>query len=197
MTGTATLWWQRAIGSVLIQTNTCTTGSTNPCCEEWHQPIPGRSATIPSLWIKSWHSSPQFQTKWIPLPHDLPTLPNLHKYGPTRTKSNSLHSLCQRGQWKNQELPKEEYEFISGQVNSWLPLELHQAKEGPHDDRGVIYQIPCLDCDKSYIGETGRTLITRLTKHQRSCKNGEVPRSRVAQHKVEDSYLIDWNESMA
>lgn len=55
-------------------------------------------------------------------------------------------------------------------------LEQHQAKEGPRDNKVVIYQIPCLDCDKSYI-ETRWTLKTRLTDHQRSCQNREVQRS--------------------
>ncbi len=39
---------------------------------------------------------------------------------------------------------------------------------------GVIYRIPCLDCDCSYIGETGRTLRVRLSEHQRCCRNFEL-----------------------
>ena len=38
------------------------------------------------------------------------------------------------------------------------------------DAKGVIYCIPCKDCDKSHIEETGRTLWTRLT-HCRNCSN--------------------------
>ena len=43
----------------------------------------------------------------------------------------------------------------------------------PQDDmKGVIYSIPC-ECDAlySYIGETGRTLKTRLTEHQPAVRN--------------------------
>ena len=71
-----------------------------------------------------------------------------------------------------------------------------RPKRDPHDTKGVIYQIPCLDCDRSYIGETGRTLKTRLTEHRRNCRNGDVQRSGVAQHSIEDDYQIDWKESV-
>ena len=71
-----------------------------------------------------------------------------------------------------------------------------RPKRDPHDTKGVIYQIPCLDCDRSYIGETGRTLKTRLTEHRRNCRNGDVQRSGVAQHSIEDDHRIDWKESV-
>ena len=31
---------------------------------------------------------------------------------------------------------------------------------------GVVYQIPCKNCNQVYIGETGRTLATRLQEHK-------------------------------
>ena len=61
--------------------------------------------------------------------------------------------------------------------------------------RGVIYRIPCQDCGKSYIGETGRTLKVRLTEHKRYCHNGETNRSGVSQHTLVDNHRIDWEKS--
>ena len=60
----------------------------------------------------------------------------------------------------------------------------------PNDITGVIYRIPCQDCDHSYVGETGRTLKTRLSEHRRNCRNGEV--ESVAQHTIEEDHRIDW-----
>ncbi len=60
---------------------------------------------------------------------------------------------------------------------------------------GVIYRIPCLDCDRSYIEETGRTLRVRLSEHQRCCKNFETQKSAVAQHCLEEHHRIDWQGS--
>ena len=36
----------------------------------------------------------------------------------------------------------------------------------PEEQSEVIYQIPCKNCSKSYIGETGRLLKTRLDEHK-------------------------------
>ena len=55
---------------------------------------------------------------------------------------------------------------------------------------------PLLGLRQVILGETGRTLKTRLTEHQRNCRNGEVQRSGVAQHSIEDDHRIDWKESV-
>ncbi len=36
---------------------------------------------------------------------------------------------------------------------------------------GVVYKIPCNDCDKSYSGQTGRKLAIRINDHKSACKN--------------------------
>ena len=64
------------------------------------------------------------------------------------------------------------------------------------DTTGVVYRIPCMDCDRSYIGETCRTLNARLKEHQRCCRNLDLQKSAVAQHAVEEDHRIDWNNNM-
>ena len=39
-------------------------------------------------------------------------------------------------------------------------------KDDPKDKQGTVYRIRCNDCNGTYIGETGRTLTTRLGEHQ-------------------------------
>ena len=42
-------------------------------------------------------------------------------------------------------------------------------RDEPNKRQGVVYKIKCSDCQASYIGETGRNVNTRLTKHKRIC----------------------------
>ena len=39
---------------------------------------------------------------------------------------------------------------------------------------GVVYQIPCGNCEKLYIGQRGRTLDDRLKEHRRALISGNV-----------------------
>ena len=62
----------------------------------------------------------------------------------------------------------------------------------PHNKRpGVIYKIRC-ECGHFYIGETGRTLNTRLKEHKAACRLGAFERSAVAEHTWQPGHAIDW-----
>ena len=69
---------------------------------------------------------------------------------------------------------------------------------------GVVYQIPCWDCTGVYIGETGWTYKTRLTKHKRDLKpanlakvNGNNFNKKTALVKlvITKDHRVDWDHS--
>ena len=43
-------------------------------------------------------------------------------------------------------------------------------KRSLEDSTGVVYQIPCKDCDKVYVGETGRKFGVRKTEHKQEAE---------------------------
>jgi hypothetical protein len=45
-----------------------------------------------------------------------------------------------------------------------------------------VYRIPCQTCGKNYIGETGRSVKTRLEEHERAIRLGQSTKSAVAEH---------------
>ena len=49
-----------------------------------------------------------------------------------------------------------------------LRQSLVHVKNSIPDERkkGVVYEIPCMDCEQVYIGETGRTMQKRVTEHK-------------------------------
>ena len=53
-----------------------------------------------------------------------------------------------------------------------LRSSLVHVKQPREDKRkkGVIYEVPCKDCQCVYIGETGRTLEKRLSEHKNAVK---------------------------
>ena len=65
--------------------------------------------------------------------------------------------------------------------------------KGPqkHMDKGVVYQIPCAQCNEVYIGETGRPLKTRISEHKRAVATGDV-RNANATHWMRTNYNMDW-----
>ena len=53
--------------------------------------------------------------------------------------------------------------------------------------KGVVYEVPCMDCNSSYIGETGRSLKKQLVEHKSAVKrhdtkNGIAVHAREHQH---------------
>ena len=63
------------------------------------------------------------------------------------------------------------------------------------DIKGVVYRIPCKDCDETYIGETGRTLKTRLQEHKRDVRLGHTTTNAVAYHAHSQLHQIDWDNA--
>ena len=63
----------------------------------------------------------------------------------------------------------------------------------PPDKCGVVYSIECSNCPKTYIGETGRPLKTRLKEHQKSAKVGDL-KSALSQHQLETGHRVNFEE---
>ena len=57
--------------------------------------------------------------------------------------------------------------------------------------RGVVYEVPCKDCSKTYVGETKRTLKVRLGEHRQAVKRGD-PKNGIAVHVHNTQHAIDW-----
>ena len=65
----------------------------------------------------------------------------------------------------------------------------------PHNKKGVVYWIPWQDCDKVYIGETGRTLHACQKEHKRHLTNRHTEDSAVAAHAHRQLHDIDWENT--
>ena len=57
-----------------------------------------------------------------------------------------------------------------------------------------MYRIKCTDWQATYIGETDRSPKTRLTKHKRATKNGDI-RNHISEHHRLTKHKIDWDSA--
>jgi predicted GIY-YIG superfamily endonuclease len=57
-----------------------------------------------------------------------------------------------------------------------------------------VYRIPC-ECGKVYIGQTGRSVDTRLKDHQRHIRLEHPDKSTVAQHSVDLGHRIQFHNT--
>ena len=75
---------------------------------------------------------------------------------------------------------------------------------------GVVYKIPCNQCEKVYIGETGRQLETRITEHKkeavkisdrnftrstRTASTNEHHKSAITDHVCQNNHIMNWEAS--
>jgi len=57
----------------------------------------------------------------------------------------------------------------------------------------VVYKINCKDCDASYVGQTGRTLGTRINEHQNDIRKNTDKHSVITMHRLQHSHDFDWD----
>ena len=58
--------------------------------------------------------------------------------------------------------------------------------------KGAVYEIPCKDCNKVYIGETGRSLAERMKEHKYAVKRHDE-KNGVAVHAWTAQHRVDWS----
>ena len=60
--------------------------------------------------------------------------------------------------------------------------------------RGVVYEVPCQDCGRSYIGETSRSLQERLKEHKYAVRTANM-NNGIAAHAWIHQHQVDWNSA--
>ena len=60
--------------------------------------------------------------------------------------------------------------------------------------KGVVYKIPCKDCEKVYIGETGRNLQKRMAEHKGAVRRGDTSNG-VPVHAWRHQHRVNWEEA--
>ena len=80
---------------------------------------------------------------------------------------------------------------INVQVHTKPFRTLRRILSHPKDDddkSSIVYKINCRDCDASYVGEMGRALKTRMSKH---CRAMDFSAAALAQHAREHNHHIE------
>ena len=73
---------------------------------------------------------------------------------------------------------------------------VHPKDPIPMDQRsGVVYEIPCDDCEQVYVGQTDRSFACRLKEHRRAFKSIDDMRSAVAEHAFNSGHAINWDNA--
>ena len=57
----------------------------------------------------------------------------------------------------------------------------------------VVYKINCMDCEASYVGQTGRLLKTRISEYRNHINRNTAQASVITEHRISLSHDFDWN----
>ncbi len=83
-------------------------------------------------------------------------------------------------------------------------------KRNPADTLGVVYSIPYIDCNKVYVGETGRQFGVKCTEHrkkadelsnqhftrkQHNTSESILHKSAISDNVSQNNHNIDWNNA--
>ena len=64
-------------------------------------------------------------------------------------------------------------------------------KNSPHHISGCIYEIPCKQCNKRYIGQSGKSLEVRLKQHKYNVRTGNMQNALFI-HMNDSNHGINW-----
>ncbi|XP_046401609.1 uncharacterized protein LOC124167669 [Ischnura elegans] len=57
-----------------------------------------------------------------------------------------------------------------------------------------VYRVPC-ECGEAHIGETGRTIETRLKEHKRHLRLGQPEKSAIAERSIQHDHVIQFDDA--
>ena len=96
-------------------------------------------------------------------------------------------------------------------VNTLKRLLVHpKDKQEKEETTECVYKIPCGNCDRTYVGETGRKFGVRLKEHrseveaksnkaftrsQQAASLTERSKSALTDHASQNNHVIDWSEA--
>ena len=66
------------------------------------------------------------------------------------------------------------------------------SQSGSLKKKGVVYGVPCTDCDAVYIGETMSTMSVRLQEHNRRTSSMQLQHSAIAEHAGTLGHSVNW-----
>ena len=67
-------------------------------------------------------------------------------------------------------------------------------KNSPNQGAGCIYQVPCSQCNKVYLGQSGKELTVRLKQHKYNVRTGNMS-SALFVHMNEFNHRIEWQDA--
>ena len=108
--------------------------------------------------------------------------------------SKELEGISRTLDHVNNHIKKEDSVNLSFSYNNTLRSRLVRNQNKDVVKEVGVYCIPCLDCHKSYIGESGRGLDIRLEEHKRACRLGNNY-SAVATHTLDIGHRIGFSQS--
>ncbi|CAF2140345.1 unnamed protein product [Rotaria magnacalcarata] len=75
---------------------------------------------------------------------------------------------------------------------NFLPIQ--KGHDESKRNKKLIYHIPCQNCEKVYIGETGRSRETRITEHLKAIKKKDI-NSELVKHILNTNHTMNFNET--
>jgi len=72
-------------------------------------------------------------------------------------------------------------------------IKVHKDALSSFSYSNVVYQINCLDCDASYVGQTKRTLNTRVSEHRNHARRNSIQNLVITDHRSKFRHEFDWD----